>query len=154
MGVKPMHTTPSSAPTPQESAPEVELPQTGVLQSGTTHPVSFATNPALRLVNPPGSHKLIKLTPVAEPWESVTAFVRSRDSVEIAVRPGRYKVRGAAGWNWYGDTVRFGTETEYFAIDGELEFRVEGKRLLGHEVDLVRVKDGNLVRSDLRPEQF
>jgi hypothetical protein len=63
-------------------------------------------------------------------------------------------VRGAAGWNWYGDAVRFGAETEFFAIDGELEFRVEGKRLFGHEVDLVRVKDGSLVRSELRPEQF
>ena len=63
-------------------------------------------------------------------------------------------MRGAAGWNWYGDAVRFGAETEYFANDGELEFRIEGKRLFGHEVDFVRVKDGNLVRSDLRPEQF
>ena len=154
MGAKSMHTTPSPDPIPQESAPEAELPQSGVLQSGTARPVSVGTSPALRLVNPPGSHKLIKLTPVAEPWESVTAFVRSGDSVEIAVRPGRYKVRGAAGWNWYGDPVRFGTETEYFSFAIELEFRVEGKRLLGHEVDLVRVKDGNLVRTELRPEQF
>ena len=84
----------------------------------------------------------------------MTAFVRSGDSVEIAVRPGRYKVRGAAGWSWYGDTVLFGIETEYFALDGEFEFRIEGKRLLGHEVDLVRVKDGNLVRLELRPEWF
>jgi len=149
-----MASTSNPAPTPEESAPDIELPQSGVLQSGTVRPVSVGTNPALRLVNPPGSHKLIKLTPVAEPWESVTAFVRSGDSVEIAVRPGRYKVRGAAGWNWYGDPVRFGTETEYFAFASELEFRVEGKRLFGHEVDLVRVKDGNFLWVGIRSEDY
>ena len=146
--------SPTLAPTPQESAPEAELPTSGILHPGTSRSVSLEFNPALRLVNPPGSHKLIKLTPVDERWASVLAFVRSGDSVEIALRPGRYRMSAAAGWNWYGDTVRFGTETEYFAFAGELEFRVEGKRLLGHEVDLVRVKDGNLIRAELRPEQF
>ena len=130
------------------------MPPSGILHSGASRPVSLESNPALRLVNPPGSHKLIKLTPVDERWASVLAFVRSGDSVEIALRPGRYRMSAAAGWNWYGDTVRFGTETEYFAFARELEFRVEGKRLLGHEVDLVRVKDGNLIRAELRPEQF
>jgi len=146
--------SPTFAPAPQESAPEAELPPSGILHSGASRPVSLESNPALRLVNPPGSHKLIKLTPVDERWASVLAFVRSGDSVEIALRPGRYRMSAAAGWNWYGYTVRFGADTEYFAFARELEFRVEGKRLLGHEVDLVRVKDGNLIRAELRPEQF
>jgi hypothetical protein len=43
----------------------------------------------------------------------MTAFIRSGDMVEMFVPFGSYKLRYAAGTEWYGEKAKFGSEDMY-----------------------------------------
>ena len=84
----------------------------------------------------------------------MSLFVRAGQTVEVAVPVGNYKAKLASGQTWYGDAVRFGPTTHYATLDAVLDFKIEGSRLVGHEITLTRVKHGNLRQLSLTAAEF
>ena len=81
-------------------------------------------------------------------------FVRGGSTVEVEVPLGTYRLKYAAGQNWYGLPHLFGPETSYSKADTPFRFYIEGQRISGYTVTLYSVRDGNLRTSPLNPGDF
>jgi hypothetical protein len=80
----------------------------------------------------------------------MSVFIRAGQTAEVTVPVGNYNARIASGQTWYGNVVLFGPTTSYSKLDAILEFKkMEGSQLLGNEITLARVKDGNLRQTTL-----
>jgi hypothetical protein len=111
-------------------------------------------SPPFRIVNPMGSHKWLKLIRVSDEAEVLSVFVRSGDTVVLTVPTGTYRAKVASGQIWFGESTRFGPQTQYFRVSTPLDFNVEGGRLLGQELTLVGPRDGNRTAVDLDSGDF
>ena len=96
----------------------------------------------------------MKLIRIKDNVEVMSIFIRAGQTVEVKVPLGSYKAKMASGQTWYGDAVRFGPNTSYATLDTVLEFSIQGNQLLGHELMLTRVKDGNLRQGPLSASEF
>jgi hypothetical protein len=112
-----------------------------------------ATSPPFKINNSPNSNTLLKLVNLRS-GDVVTVFIRAGESVEVGVPSGNYEVRIASGRTWYGETIRFGPETAYARLDEQFRFSLEGNQLLGNEVTLSRVVDGNLSQTSINAAAF
>jgi hypothetical protein len=66
-----------------------------------------------------------------------------------------YNAKIASGQHWYGNSVLFGPTTSYAKLDTILEFKkMDKSQLLGNEITLERVKDGNLRQLPLAAMDF
>jgi hypothetical protein len=117
-----------------------------------------SANITLRVVNPVGSHKWLKLLRASDEFEILGLFVRSGDTVDIAVPPGAYRAKVAAGQTWQGETARFGPQTQYFAWSTALQFKGDPDRSTRIVVDLatanVFTKNGDRLFNELDPASF
>jgi sulfate adenylyltransferase subunit 1 (EFTu-like GTPase family) len=84
----------------------------------------------------------------------MSIFIIAGETVEVKVHLGSYKAKIASGQIWYGDAVRFGPNTSYATLDTVLEFSVQGNQLIGNELMLTRVRDGNLKQVPLSATEF
>lgn len=162
-------------------APGFTLPPSGIYRSGNPNPVGAnsalaieqsanqgsasqgstrqaSSNVALKLVNPVGSHKWLKLLRTSDESEMLGLFVRSGDTVEIAVPPGAYRAKVASGQTWQGETARFGPQTQYFVSNGAMPFKADPDRSTRIVVDLatpnVLTKNGERLFNELDPASF
>ncbi len=110
--------------------------------------------PPLKVATNPGSNYFLKLTDWQTGRTALTVFVRGGEEVEVGVPPGSYRITLASGAVWYGEDIRFGPDTEYSVIDKPSDFTVEGTQLLGHELRLMNIKNGNLRRRPITANQF
>lgn len=123
---------------------ELPLPPGGLYRVVDSKEYNPKTNPPLKVTNAPGANRLMKLVRESDGAEVLSIFVRAGQTVEVAVPVGRYKARIASGQAWYGDSIRFGPTTRYFMLDRVLSFSISGDQLVGNEVILRPVMDGNL----------
>jgi hypothetical protein len=84
----------------------------------------------------------------------MSIFIRAGQTVELGVPVGSYKAKIASGQTWYGDSIRFGPNTSYATLDAVLHFSIQGSQLLGHELTLTQMKDGNLRQVPLSANEF
>lgn len=115
----------------------------------------FATNqPPFKVTAGRGVNYFIKLAD----WQSGVAvmavFVRAGEQVEIGVPPGTYRVKFASGQQWYGEDIWFGPDTDYSMVGTPVTFSVQGNQLLGHELKLEQVLNGNLRRQKITAAGF
>ena len=152
-------------------APGFMLPPTGIFRpvdanpSGTNSSLAIeqsasqtSSNITLKFVNPVGSHKWLKLLRASDEFEILDLFVRSGDTVDIAVPPGAYRAKVASGQTWQGETARFGPQTQYFAWSTALQFKGDPDRSTRIVVDLatanVFTKNGDRLFNELDPASF
>jgi hypothetical protein len=81
-------------------------------------------------------------------------FVRSGQTVDVSVPIGAYEFRYAAGEKWYGEEYLFGPETLDRRADEQFVFRVEGDKVSGFTVELIKQIDGNLKETPIRASDF
>ena len=97
----------------------------------------------------------MKLVRVRDGAEVMSVFIRAGQMAEVSVPVGKYNAKIASGHNWYGNSVLFGPTTSYSKLDAILEFKkMEGSQLLGNEITLERVKEGNLRQLPLTAADF
>ena len=133
---------------------EQPLPKNGIFKIADKRNLSLYNSPPLKITNAPGANTLMKLIRVSDASEVMSIFIRAGETVEVKVPLGSYKAKMASGQTWYGDAVRFGPNTSYATLDIILDFSVEGNQLLGHELMLTRVKNGNLHQVPLQANEF
>ena len=156
---------------PTFQAPGFNLPPTGVFRaseanlSGTFSAVASeqsanqaSPSVALKIVNPAGSHKWLKLIRASDDSEILGLFIRSGDSLEIAVPPGAYRAKVASGQTWQGETARFGPQTQYFGLKVAIQFKTDSERSTRVVVDLAPAhhlnKNDERIVNELDPASF
>jgi len=133
----------------------VNQPGTAPLADPNNHSgTNNQKTPPFRIVNPVGSHKWLKLIRVSDEAEVLSVFIRSGDTVVVVVPMGTYRAKVASGQIWYGESTRFGPQTQYFRVSAPLDFNVEGGQLFGHELTLLGSRDGNRSATDLDAGDF
>lgn len=140
---------------PRHAAVEQPTPRTGIVSRRLPDSLPpEADLPPFKVTAPPSAHYLIKLIDARTERTTMTLFVRADESLEVGVPPGRYRVRVAAGSSWFGDAQRFGPDTAYWEAEQAFEFSVRGGQLVGRELRLASVANGNLRRKALRSSGF
>ena len=133
---------------------EQPLPINGVFKAANRSNINRYDSPPLKISNAPGANTLMKLIRIKDNIEVMSIFIRAGQTVEVKVPLGSYKAKIASGQTWYGDAVRFGPNTSYATLDTVLEFSIQGNQLLGNELMLTRVRDGNLRQGPLSASEF
>jgi hypothetical protein len=107
------------------------------------------------MINSLDVNALMKLSRVRDGADVMSIFIRAGQMIEITVPVGNYNARIASGEIWYGNSILFGPTTSYSKLDAILEFKkMEGSQLLGNEITLEKVKDGNLKQLPLMATDF
>jgi hypothetical protein len=135
----------------QEELRKSELP---LPRSGLFRGFSPVNAPPLKVTNSPGANTLMKLIRTSDGAEVMSIFIRAGQVVELGVPVGSYKAKIASGQIWYGDSIRFGPNTSYATLDTVLHFSIQGSQLLGNELTLTQIKDGNLRQAPLSANEF
>jgi len=142
---------------PVFSAPPLTMPATGKLHALWRANPSLVLAP-LRVKTAAGSpNYYVKIVDWAERethGARLVFFVRSGQTVDVGVPIGTYELRYAAGETWYGEEYLFGPETVYRRTDEQFVFCVDGDRVLGFTVELIKQIDGNLKETPIRPADF
>ncbi len=133
---------------------ELPLPPNGIMKLANRSSFNPNNAPPFKISNAPGANTLMKLVRTSDGMEVISIFIRAGQTVEVRVPPGSYKAKIASGQTWYGDAIRFGPSTSYAVLDTVLSFSVEGSQLLGNEVRLTRVREGNLRETPLSAKDF
>jgi hypothetical protein len=58
------------------------------------------------------------------------------------------------GTNWYGRKYLFGPETQVAVCDDNFAFRVEGDRVSGYTLELIKQQGGNLHTNSISLDNF
>lgn len=133
---------------------ELPLPKSGIYRVADRRNYNLNKSPPLKINNSPDANTLMKLVRVGDGAEVMSIFIRAGETVEVAVSVGSYKAKIASGQTWYGDSVRFGPTTSYATLDAVLDFKIEESQLVGHELTLTRIRDGNLRQLPLAATDF
>lgn len=137
-------------PSPAQQVEEMQPPQSGLVRSYSYNdhiaPLSISAST--------DSHHFVKLLDSISGHTVVTIFVQRGSTTEVDVPLGRFYLRYASGTRWYGTDHLFGKETDYFAAHEPLEFSQDHDGVIGHEITLFRVRDGNLRTKAIRAAEF
>jgi len=101
-----------------------------------------------------GDHYYVKVVTAYNGRNIKSVFIRSGDKVKIAVPLGVYKIKYAMGINWYGRKYLFGPETKVAIADDDFEFKIEGERVKGYTLELIKQQGGNLHTSNISLDKF
>jgi hypothetical protein len=130
------------------------LPSSGIFKPKGLKEFDPQNSSRLKVINAPGANALIKLINVKDGEEVISIFLRAGETVEVRVPLGNYKAKIASGQNWYGDSIRFGPKTSYAIFDTTFNFYIEDNKLVGNELTLTRVVNGNLKQDPLNADDF
>jgi len=133
---------------------ERPLPPNGYSKTADKRQYSRSQFPALKINNSPDGHTWLKLIRISDGTEVMSLFIRAGETAEVAVPFGNFKARIASGQTWYGETIRFGPNTNYATLDAILDFKLEGSQLVGHELTLSKIRNGNLKQVPLSASDF
>ena len=99
-------------------------------------------------------HRTIK-SGALSPYESDIAFiVEAGKSVSIDVPIGVYRLYYATGKTFYGPTLLFGDDTEFYTSDESLSFYYSGGYYNGHTITLYATYDGNFDTKEISEKNF
>lgn len=133
---------------------EKPLPSSGIFKMASRRYNDPDRNPPLKIKNSPDANTLMKLIRINDGAEVMSIFIRAGQTIEVAVPVGNYRAKLASGQTWYGESVRFGPTTSYSYLDKVLNFAIEGNRLMGNEIELTRIRNGNLKQLPLTATEF
>ena len=83
-----------------------------------------------------GRHFFIKLLNQPDQKETLTAFIRSGNTLKRHIPLGVYTLKYAVGNTWYGKRWLFGSETVYSRLKDDIEFSFEGNQISGYSIEL------------------
>ena len=133
---------------------EKPLPLSGIYKIADRYSYQPDRSPPFKINNSPNANTLMKLIRVHDGAEVMSIFIRAGQSIKVPVPVGSYVVKIASGQNWYGKTVRFGPTTSYAKLDSVFNFSIKGNELLGHEITLTLMRNGNLSQSPITSADF
>lgn len=97
----------------------------------------------------------IKLVDKNTKETAVTIFLHGGNQADILVPLGNYEFRTASGSSWYGEEKLFGSFTSFSKTDRDLDFFInDNNEIIGHSVELIKQKDGNMKSYNIGKEQF
>jgi len=133
---------------------EEPLPPTGIFKMSDVSNYDSSRSPPFKINNAPESNTLLKLISIPDGIEVMSVFVRAGQVAEVTVPAGNYQVKIAMGQTWYGDSIRFGPQTHYAKLDSDFTFEINGNELLGNEITLKSIQNGNLKQLPLTANDF
>jgi hypothetical protein len=87
-----------------------------------------------------------------------TFFIRSGESVSTKVPLGAFVLHYATGRSWCRELQLFGPDTGTFKADTVLDFErqetADGYSILGHTIELIAQRNGNLATETIAREKF
>jgi hypothetical protein len=111
-----------------------------------------------------GSNFLVKLVNVTNSKDQIWVFVRGGEPYSTKVPIGKYALRVASGYAWYGREELFGPDTRFFRLRGKkgaavdeslvLEFKKERNRIVGHTLSFEGSVDGNMEQEGMTRSEF
>lgn len=141
-----------------ELIPEVQpqlLPKTG--DSRLSMEYIFAEKQApLKIVTPArAGHHLVKFTDSRTEKEVARFFIREGETLEAKMPLGSFNLRYAYGHAWYGHENLFGHgKTKCARSDDSFDFYIEGDRIAGNEIQLIKQLNGNLETEPIDIDEF
>ena len=138
-------------PPPDFDQPVQALPFNG---SESTYSMAEAVAPLTISTRQGTGHYFVKIVDWATEAPVMTVFVRSGQSVSTKVPLGSYKIKYAAGSQWYGETYLFGPETSYSMAEKRFDFEEIANQVSGFTVELFLQPNGNLRTKRIRPKDF
>jgi hypothetical protein len=144
-----------------QNSEELPLPDNGTVIRYLT-PSSEEQLAPLSIItdgNPNGPQYFIKLADWSTNQTVLTLFLRAGLKTSVEVPLGIYKIKIASGTHWYGINKVFGPTTDYSLIakpsgDSKMVFEAKGKEVIGHELTLRNVRNGNVRRKPISPKEF
>lgn len=143
---------PNSVPPPRIALVAQPLPNTG--EEFTLLRLMPDAQAPFRVVTSAGNHYFVKLVDWNTGSLIAAFFVRGGETAEIEVPLGSFRMKYAAGTTWYGEDALFGPNTVYSVADAKLNFYIEANRFVGHTVQLILKRDGNLKTNRISPANF
>jgi DnaJ-domain-containing protein 1 len=144
---------PVAPPVPVRSfdKPAKPLPQNGYLKRFTTEdPIA-----PLKIQVPEGdTHYYVKIVHANTTTPVATIFIRAGQSVRLKVPLGSYEIKYAMGTTWYGTKYLFGPETTVAKAEKTFDFRIDGDKVNGYTIELIKQQGGNLHTSNISLEDF
>jgi hypothetical protein len=145
----------------QSSQNELPLPANGEVTRYLT-PLPEQPLAPLNVItdgNPNGPQYFIKLADWSTNQTVLTLFLRAGLKTSVEVPLGIYKIKIASGTHWYGINKVFGPTADYSLIakpsgDSKMVFEVRGKEVMGHELRLRSVRNGNVRRKPISLKEF
>lgn len=147
----PPRVEPRPPPPPDFDQPLQPLPLNG---SENTYSMAQAVAPLTISTRHGTGHYFVKIVDWATGAPVMTVFVRSGDLVNTKVPLGSYKIKYAAGSQWYGETYLFGPDTSYSMADKRFDFKEIGNQVSGFTVELFLQPHGNLRTKRIGPKDF
>lgn len=133
------------------SQPVQPLPINGALNRYVT---DEAIAPLKIVTRESGYHYFAKIVDWYTNRLICTVFIRSGQTVSLDLPLGAYKLKYAAGSQWYGTKFLFGPETAYSVADKQFDFAVRGDHVSGYTVELFLQPHGNLKTNRISAEEF
>lgn len=143
--------TDTSISEPAETLPTVAKPSSGIYAQNLNGQQAIAP---LEIRTDSGSDYYVKVVDTANNNDTLTIYIHGGETVEVEVPLGSYEIRYASGNNWYGDELKFGSETSYNKADEIFTFSDTGYQVSGYTITLYQVVDGNLQTRSIDESQF
>lgn len=138
---------------PQFDQPPISLPSTGPMHNFRDRNRDLVLGPLKIITANGGPNYYVKVIP-QEGTPVFVLFIRSGESASVELPLGTYELRYAAGELWYGETYLFGPDTVYRRADSQLRFEIEGDKVAGYTLELIKQANGNLRESTINPKDF
>jgi hypothetical protein len=114
----------------------------------------------LKIETPTSSDYVLKLVNVRNDAEEMLIYVRRGSLHAVKVPLGTYRIHGAFGATWYGQSHLFGPDTSYFKLvqkgskSDTFAFYRGGNQVRGYFVKLIEQLDGNLETPKIAAADF
>jgi hypothetical protein len=86
--------------------------------------------------------------------EMLTVFIRGGETLDTMAPAGRYRLRYAAGNQWLGTNVLFGTQTRFAAANAVFDFGSAGGPLTAYNITLLNQSEPSPESRTIRREEF
>jgi hypothetical protein len=134
--------------------PVQPLPPNGIFKQYVFVIMGTPQAPLTIITGESGYHYFVKLVDWTKGHEVLTLFIRSGQSASVNVPLGSYKMKYAAGKQWYGESYLFGPETSYNEADKKFDFELRDNHVSGYTVELFLQPQGNLRTNRISAREF
>ena len=144
--------TPAVATPTPFNQPLVAFPNNGAYIPYTNK----AMGAPLKITTPPQdpSNYYCKLVNATTGRTEMVLFVRGGMTAEFQVPLGRYKLKYAYGYPWYGPKYLFGPSTVCVQADELVQFSIVGDQYQGHSIELYKRPNGNFETENIPMSEF
>lgn len=140
----------SEIPSKQSILPNMPLPKSGTLYRYASGDYIAR----LHVSTSAGSHYFIKVEDYGTGQPIACMFIRSGQSAQMKVPLGSFTIKYATGNNWHGKKYLFGPETSAFKCEKKFDFYLDGEKVHGYRVELIKQPGGNLNTRDIPVNEF